>query len=144
MNRKLLFLLLTGILILSMAACTGVTEAPVDDQSQDVPGDTDMDTEEGHDNDADTDAGSDTDVDHDNEAVTIDAALIFSERCSECHGDNREGSKGPPLLPGILTKDPAVYINTITNGSGPMPTWGSRLSAEEINALVDFILSEIE
>jgi mono/diheme cytochrome c family protein len=45
------------------------------------------------------------------------------------------------LLPERLTKDPSEYVAIITNGSGPMPAWGSRLSADEINALVDYILS---
>ncbi len=76
--------------------------------------------------------------------ITINAADIFSQRCSGCHGENREGDNGPALLLDVLTKDPSAYANTVTNGSGPMPAWGNRLSADEINALVEFILSEIE
>jgi cytochrome c551 len=74
-------------------------------------------------------------------APEIDAAAIYSSRCAGCHGADRSGRNGPALLPENLTKDPADYTTIITDGSGPMPAWGSRLSAEEINALVNFILS---
>ena len=145
MNKKWVLILLTGILILSLSACTGSpsptqtpapTSAPTDDM--------DMDAEEGHDDDTDAvvDSDSDSEDDGDNEAVTIDAAAIFSARCSSCHGAEREGGEGPPLLPANLTKDPSAYVETITTGSGRMPTWGGQLSADEINALVEFIMSD--
>jgi mono/diheme cytochrome c family protein len=74
-------------------------------------------------------------------APEIDAAGIFAASCAGCHGTDRSGRNGPALLPERLTKDPAAYVDIITNGSGGMPAWGSRLSADEINALVDYILS---
>ncbi len=146
MSRKWLFVLFTILLILSLAACTGTSDVPVEDQAQGAPADNDMDTEESHDSDADADTSSDSDTDQDgaDEAAVIDAAAIFSARCSSCHGTDRQGVNGPPLLPANLTKDASSYVNTITNGSGPMPSWGSRLSADEINALVEFILSDAE
>ena len=145
MNKKWLIILLAGILILTLSACTGSpsptqttepTPAPTDD--------TDMDAEEGHDDDTDAADGSEADSDDigDEEAGTIDAAAIFSARCSSCHGAEREGGGGPPLLPANLTKEPSAYVETITKGSGPMPAWGGRLSADEINALVEFIMSD--
>lgn len=80
-------------------------------------------------------------VQQDTAAPEIDAAGIFASRCAGCHGADRSGRNGPALLPESLTKDPSAYVDIITNGSGPMPAWGSRLSAEEISALVDYILS---
>jgi cytochrome c551 len=74
----------------------------------------------------------------------IDAAAIFSSNCARCHGADRSGRNGPALLPDRLTKDASTYQATITNGSGPMPAFGSRLSADEISALVEFILSSPE
>lgn len=73
-------------------------------------------------------------------SLDIDAAAIYSDRCARCHGADRSGKNGPALLPEQLTGDPAVYQSTIINGRGSMPGWGSRLSADEINALVEFIL----
>lgn len=75
------------------------------------------------------------------EAEEIDAAAIFSSNCARCHGADRSGRNGPALLPERLTKDASTYQATISNGSGPMPAFGSRLGADEINALVEFILS---
>ncbi|MFL7814266.1 MAG: c-type cytochrome [Anaerolineales bacterium] len=87
------------------------------------------------------DNGAGPAVQQDTAAPEIDAAGIFASRCAGCHGADRSGRNGPALLPERLTKDPSAYVAIITNGSGPMPAWGSRLSAEEINALVDYILS---
>lgn len=132
MNKKWLLLLTVGILILTLAACTGSTPpAQTSSPIEATPGPTDV-------------TDMDTDADDADEALAIDAAAIFSDRCSTCHGDEREGGGGPPLLPANLTKDPSAYVATITNGSGPMPTWGNRLSEDEINALVDYILSDAE
>lgn len=159
MSRKLLLVLLSGILILSLAACTGAStggnSSPTQTPSsiEEAQDDSDMDTDESHDDDDDdvVDADMDSEDGHDDsdgdndagddEAAVIDAAAIFSARCSSCHGADREGGGGPPLLPANLTKDHSVYVETITNGSGPMPNWGSKLSVEEINALVEFITS---
>ena len=145
MNKKLVLMLLTGILILSLSACTGSPAPTQTAEPTPVPtDDTDMDAEEGHDDDTDAavDTDSDSEEDGDDEAVEIDAAAIFSARCSGCHGVNRGGVNGPALLPDVLTKDPSAYVNTVTNGSGPMPAWGGKLSADEINALVEFIMSD--
>ena len=131
MNRKVLFILIASIMIFSLAACTGTSEDSTlpqgEEISQGAPEDTDADTAEGHDDDG---------------AATINAADIFSQRCSGCHREDREGDKGPALLPDVLTKDPSAYVETITNGSGLMPTWGGQLSTDEISALVEFIMSD--
>ena len=78
------------------------------------------------------------------EPAEIDPAAIFSSNCARCHGADRSGKNGPALLPDRLTQDPSTYEATITNGSGPMPSFGSRFSSDEINALVEFILSDPE
>jgi len=139
MSRRWVLILLSGLLILSLAACTGAssegnsnpTQTPTSEgESLGAEGDTDMNSEDG---DGDTDENS-----------VIDAAAIFSSKCSSCHGSEREGGGGPPLLPANLTKDPSAYVETITNGSGRMPTWGGRLSMDEINAMVNYILNDPE
>lgn len=150
MSRKWLIILVAGVLVLALAACTGVAEIPATPVEevipQGTPEDTDAEANEGHDNDTEMDTEEDQDDDaddeSDDEAAAIDAAAIFSDRCSSCHGAEREGAGGPPLLPSTLTGDASRYVNTITNGSGQMPTWGNRLSVDEINALVEFLMSE--
>ncbi|RLE00683.1 MAG: hypothetical protein DRJ13_08100 [Bacteroidetes bacterium] len=144
MSRKWFFLLAAGILVLVLAACAGAAEVPTtasgDEISQGDLEDTGTDTVEGHDDDTNADTATDSDTDEG--ATSISAADIYSQRCSGCHGEDRRGGRGPALLPDVLTKDHSSYKNTITNGSGPMPLWGNRLSADEINALVEYILSE--
>ena len=71
----------------------------------------------------------------------IDPEAIFADRCARCHGADRSGGRGPALLPERLTKDAASYETIIANGSGGMPSFSSKLTSEEINALVEFILS---
>ncbi len=71
----------------------------------------------------------------------IDPVTLFANNCARCHGADRSGKAGPALLPTRLNKDASQYAHTITNGSGGMPAFGNRLSAEEINALADWILT---
>ena len=72
----------------------------------------------------------------------IDPATIFADRCARCHKADRSGDRGPALLPETLTQDTAVYQGIIQDGSGIMPSFNSKLSSDEINALVEFIFSD--
>ena len=72
----------------------------------------------------------------------ITVSDFFASNCSVCHGSNREGLIGPPLLPERLVEDDAYYINTILNGrpGTVMPVWGQNgVSPEEAQALVAFL-----
>jgi mono/diheme cytochrome c family protein len=143
MPGKWLSIITAALLALALASCAGAAELPAEisgeEISQTAP---DLSGTVGADSTAaDSQISSTPDPGAEGEAAAIDAASLFSQRCSGCHGTDRQGANGPALLPGVLTKDPAAYVNTITNGSGPMPAWGSRLSEDEINALVEFILS---
>lgn len=152
MKKSWVFIILSGLLILVMAGCDAAEIQPTPgEQSQATPvveetATTDDDMDGDHTDDTDAADDSDTDTDHADETETemIDAAAIYSQNCSSCHGANREGGGGPALLPERLTKDPSAYVATITNGSGPMPTFEGKLTTEEINALVEFLLSDVE
>ena len=74
----------------------------------------------------------------------LGGAEIYASNCARCHAPDRSGRNGPPLLPASLSSDPSSYVQLITNGLGGMPGFGNQLSADEINAVVDFILSEPE
>jgi mono/diheme cytochrome c family protein len=69
---------------------------------------------------------------------------LYNQNCAGCHGSDRNGGRGPALLPDTLTEEASVYVDIITNGSGGMPSFEGELSTEEIEALVAFILSEPE
>ena len=71
----------------------------------------------------------------------VDGAAVFSENCATCHGADGSGISGPPLNDGIVvTNFPDIQdqIDVVTNGRGPMPAFGDRLSAEEIQAVVEY------
>ncbi|MEZ4552776.1 MAG: cytochrome c [Dehalococcoidia bacterium] len=57
-------------------------------------------------------------------------AEFFQANCSACHGAKRQGGVGPELTPKKLTRDNAVYEDTILNGrSGTaMPAWSKTAS----------------
>jgi len=127
--KKTLWVLTFGAIFI-LAACAGTDEptTPTDAPAPPVVKETEASTS----------------VESDPEPAGIDTAKLFQDNCSRCHGDKREGKNGPSLLPGRLTKDASAYEKTITTGSGSMPAWGNRLSAEEINALSEWILTQVE
>jgi mono/diheme cytochrome c family protein len=71
----------------------------------------------------------------------VDGAAVFSDTCAGCHGADGSGISGPPLNDGIVvTNFPDIQdqVDVVTNGRGPMPAFGGRLSAEEIQAVVEY------
>jgi cytochrome c55X len=70
-------------------------------------------------------------------------AQFFQANCAVCHGAQRQGGVGPPLLPARLTQPDEFYLNTIANGrpGTPMPAWRqtAQLTDEEIQNLVTFV-----
>jgi cytochrome c553 len=71
-----------------------------------------------------------------------DAATIFTQSCSACHGVNREGGIGPSLRASDLEGRTDDYLmNTIRWGRGGMPPFGNRLNPEGVENLVDFLRS---
>ncbi len=73
------------------------------------------------------------------------AAEFFGGSCAGCHGVDRSGGIGPPLLPARLTESDDFYFETISNGrpGTPMPSWSEQgLSDRQIRALVALVKSE--
>lgn len=64
-------------------------------------------------------------------------AALYLMQCAPCHGDNREGGVGPPLL--NLTIDPLAQMTIIIEGSGGMPAFGPTLTAEQLSVLEVFL-----
>lgn len=77
-------------------------------------------------------------------AEAVAAEELYQQNCAKCHGNDRNGGRGPALLPDRLTEDASVYVDIITTGSGGMPSFDDILTDEEIEALVAFIQSEPE
>jgi polyvinyl alcohol dehydrogenase (cytochrome) len=63
---------------------------------------------------------------------------VYRESCSSCHGGAGEGGTGPSLV-GVderLTRE--EQLGVVREGRGAMPAWEDDLSAEEIDAVVDY------
>jgi len=71
-------------------------------------------------------------------ASDIDAAKLFNKKCKMCH--KIDAKKVGPAVNAMST-DEATLKAVITDGRKMMPTYGKKLSGEEIDALVAFIKS---
>jgi mono/diheme cytochrome c family protein len=88
-------------------------------------------------------------------ADEIDAATIYAESCSVCHGDDGRGAvwgqaslATPPRnfrteeSRNELTRERMIASVTAGRPGTPMPGFGTQLSIEQIMAVVDYIRSE--
>lgn len=74
----------------------------------------------------------------------IDVNALYAGRCATCHGEKRQGSygRGGALTPESLAGRSDPVIREVIAEGIPytnMPAWKGRLSAEEINAVVQFL-----
>lgn len=70
---------------------------------------------------------------------TLDGAEIYSTYCARCHGDGGEGGIGPSLAGVVDTyPDASVQAVVVATGRNAMPSFRSTLSAEQIDAVVDY------
>jgi mono/diheme cytochrome c family protein len=77
-------------------------------------------------------------------SVAIEAGreLFNTWSCSACHTLSDAGSSGavgPSLDNPKLTHD--FIVNRVTNGSGPMPSFGGQISDTDIGKLADYIVT---
>ncbi|MDP3983862.1 MAG: cytochrome c [Acidimicrobiia bacterium] len=66
---------------------------------------------------------------------------IYVEVCSSCHGVDLSGGIAPPVGPGSnsATQSDEFLELTITRGRGRMPAFGSVLSENQVDRLVEFL-----
>lgn len=72
--------------------------------------------------------------------VVISGTNIFSGNCARCHGPQGIKDERTPNLQTIAL-DKAGLVNSITYGKGHMPSFQDKLSAAEISAVADLIVS---
>jgi len=65
-----------------------------------------------------------------------DGAKIFKKKCAMCHAIDK---KKVGFAVKDMNKDNAVLKATVTNGRKLMPAFGKKLSAEEIDAVVEYL-----
>ena len=74
--------------------------------------------------------------------ATLTANPVYEKNCAKCHGKTAEGRfmGGPSLIADKTTATSADDLrNIITNGKGRMPKYTGKLTAEEIDTLVQQI-----
>jgi len=148
MSTKWIKLTLIAALVLLLAACSGAqpaataTAVPPTAEESEPAAETEAEPTAAADDSSQEGESETEEEEGESSEAAIDAAAIFGARCARCHGADRVSGGAPDLVPDQLTKDREAYLAIITNGSGPMPAFGGNLSAAEIEALVDFILSE--
>ena len=75
------------------------------------------------------------------EVGAVDGAAVYAGRCASCHGGDGGGGSGPALADGRMVEafpEVADQVAVVTDGRNGMPAFSSRLSAEEIEAVVEF------
>jgi mono/diheme cytochrome c family protein len=66
---------------------------------------------------------------------------VYKDNCARCHGNAGGGGAGPKLADGRVVRDfpdPADQAEVVRNGRGSMPAWKSKLSEEQIDAVVRY------
>jgi mono/diheme cytochrome c family protein len=70
----------------------------------------------------------------------LDGKALFSDNCGSCHtlsAAGTSGSVGPNL--DDVGLDAATIEGIVRDGRGAMPTFGDKLSADEISAIAQFV-----
>jgi mono/diheme cytochrome c family protein len=70
---------------------------------------------------------------------------LYEQQCAVCHGDAGQGNIGPQLAGVVADKYPqvAIHVRIVEDGRGAMPAFRSKLSADEIAAVVEFERTEL-
>lgn len=74
-----------------------------------------------------------------------DGAALFTQNCAGCHvltAAKSTGAVGPNL--DTTTLDVAAITTQIENGKGAMPGFSGTLSAEEIDALAEYVAASVD
>lgn len=74
----------------------------------------------------------------------VDGATIYADDCAACHGADGGGGVGPALSGGAVVAafpEVADQVTVVVEGRGGMPSFGDRLTPEQIDAVVDYTRS---
>ncbi|HEX9638298.1 MAG TPA: cytochrome c [Acidobacteriota bacterium] len=83
------------------------------------------------------------------EAERQQLQALYKKQCAPCHGEDGKGqTPAGKMLKARNHTDPEwqksvtdeQLIESITNGTGNMPKWGDKLSAEQIRGLVEVVV----
>ena len=79
------------------------------------------------------------------ETVSVDVGLTgYKNSCIACHGDQgANGHNGPNLQNSTVAESKEEVIDRITNGKGAMPSFKDTLSAEDIDAIAEYVATVV-
>ena len=79
------------------------------------------------------------------DTVSADAGLTgYKNSCIACHGDQgANGHNGPNLQNSTLAENKEEVLDRITNGKGAMPAFKDTLTAEEIEAIAEYVATVV-
>ena len=89
-------------------------------------------------------AGAPAGSGHRIEAYLAAGKQLYAANCAACHGENGKGSVGPDLTRSSYKfgKSRTEITKTITGGrAGGMPAFSGQLDPEQIEGLVEYLLS---
>lgn len=72
---------------------------------------------------------------------------LYQDSCGGCHGTNRQGGTGPALIPQRIGTVGQEFLKEIIENGRPgtaMPPWKDILTAQQIDDLIEYILSPVE
>jgi len=80
------------------------------------------------------------------DAAVPQAAALFAQNCSACHGSDGKGTRGagtPNFTDGSVqaSLNDAQISDAIRNGKGAMPAWQDKLSEADISTLTSYVRS---
>jgi len=140
MTKKLVAIF--ALLALFATACGGTDEtSTADDTPSQESTTTEADVEEAPTTtEAEVEEATTTTEAEAAEAATVNGQEIYESNCARCHGADGIGTRGPDLIDiNTNVPDMQVAIDQVINGGGGMPSFGNSLSAEEIQATVDYV-----
>ena len=76
-----------------------------------------------------------------------DLLHLLRHDCGSCHGMRLTGGLGPPLTPQALAGKPATALTAVVlqgRPGTPMPPWGTELSADEAQWLVERLIQGLD
>lgn len=81
------------------------------------------------------------------DAAAVDGAAVYKSKCAICHGADGKGQTGtgkslklrPLGAPQVKAQTNAQLTKIVADGKNRMPAYKTKLSTEEIEAVVKFI-----
>ena len=68
---------------------------------------------------------------------------VYDQNCAACHGADGGGGTGPRLAGEDALTSPDAVVDQIRDGGGGMPSFGDRLSRQELSDVAAFVTKQL-